>query len=99
MLCPNWKSTQCYTTWASQHLNGCKITCPLFYFFVLVLTNGILINTLESLSAFLIGIITDTSTGGLQGGEIIKAVIWGLWGKQEVDSFGFLSSFKARRMA
>ena len=66
---------------------------------MLILTNGILINTLQSLSAFLIGIIINTSTGGLQGGEMLKAVIWGLWGKQEVGSCGFLSSFEARKMA
>lgn len=41
----------------------------------------------------------NTSTGELQGGEMIKAVIWSLWGKQEVGLLGFLSSFEARKMA
>lgn len=55
-------------TQGSQHLNGCEIVCPLL-FFVLVLTNGIVVSTLQSLSAFLTGIITSTGTGGLQGWE------------------------------
>lgn len=55
---------------------------------------GILIDT-ESEHLY-VGIIRNANVAGFQGGKWIKAVIWG---RREVGSSGFLSSFETRKMA